>query len=224
LGINWKKYELSNDDTPEYASKVGTAVAKERNQFARDVHDSVGHTMTLLISLLGVCKLTLRNDMEMTDKKLDEALKTAREGLDEIRNSIKGLSLEKLEVTNIEDSLEILVENFKRSGVDIDLNVSGSSSNIDIQVNYVLFRTLQEALTNSVRHGKATKVMVYLQSEIKLIKMFIMDNGIGCKKIVKGMGLCGMEERVRSLGGTIVYGSDGELGFNVHIEIPLREE
>ncbi len=225
--LNEKNTELSamNEQLREYVSKVGElAVAKERNQFARDVHDSVGHTMTLLISLLGVCKLTLRNDMEMTDKKLDEALKTAREGLDEIRNSIKGLSLEKLEVANIADSLEILAENFKRSGVDIDLNVSGSSSNVDIQVNYVVFRTLQEALTNSVRHGKATKVMVCLQFEIKLIKMFIIDNGIGCKKIVKGMGLCGMEERVRSLGGTIVYGSDGELGFNIHIEIPLREE
>jgi signal transduction histidine kinase len=88
----------------------------------------------------------------------------------------------------------------------------------------VIFRVCQEALTNSLRHGKAKNVNIILRSSGNKLSLFIFDDGCGCSQIKKGFGLSGMEQRVKDLGGTLVFGSDGESGFNIRMEIPLSSE
>jgi len=92
--LNQKNIELNamNDELAKYASTVEElTIAKERNRFAHDVHDTLGHTMTLLISILEVANITYKNDADTTGDKLKEALKISKEGLKELRRSINGL-------------------------------------------------------------------------------------------------------------------------------------
>jgi signal transduction histidine kinase len=83
-----------------------------------------------------------------------------------------------------------------------------------------LFNTCRESMTNALKHGKARNVISFLRFDEKLIELYILDDGNGCNTIVKNMGLQGMENRVKELNGRISFGSGGEKGFSIHIEIP----
>lgn len=196
------------------------AITKERNRFARDAHDTIGHTMTKLITILEVCRAISKDDA-MVSEKLDQALEISRNGLNEIRTTIAGLLPEKLESNNLKDSLKCLVSEFSDTGVNVDVSIDGEWRNIRKEHSKVIFRVCQEALTNSLRHGKAENVTIILQLIENRIMLYIFDDGIGCKNITKGMGLSSMEQRVKSLGGTIDYGSDGDKGFNIVVEFSL---
>ncbi|WP_083878898.1 sensor histidine kinase [Acetivibrio cellulolyticus] len=223
--VNEKNVELSamNEQLSEYAETVEElAITKERNRFARDVHDTLGHTMTLLISLLEVSSIMCKQDPAKTEEKLSEALKAARDGLKELRRSIKGLEPEKLESEDIISSIEKMIEDFKPSGMNIDFSYDGFNSFSSPTYSKVIFRVCQEALTNSLRHGKAKHVNIILRLADSKIKIFIFDDGCGSTDIKKGFGLSGMEQRVKDLNGDIVFGSDGESGFNIRLEIPIN--
>jgi signal transduction histidine kinase len=85
-----------------------------------------------------------------------------------------------------------------------------------------LYRLCQEAITNSTRHGKAKNTNIILKFSEDKIRLFIFDDGCGCQNIKKGFGLSGMEQRIHNIHGSIVYGSDGESGFNIRVELPLK--
>ncbi|MDQ2085413.1 histidine kinase N-terminal 7TM domain-containing protein [Herbivorax sp. ANBcel31] len=222
--VNDKNAELTamNQQLSEYAATVEElSIAKERNRFAKDVHDTLGHSMTLLISLLEVSNITCKKSPEKTEEKLSQALNVAREGLKELRRSIKGLAPENLKNSDILSSIKSLTKDFEPSGVNIDF--SHNIENIDINPRFssVIFRICQEALTNSLRHGKAKNVTIILRAINNKIELFIFDDGIGCSKLKKGFGLTSMTQRVKDIGGSIVFGSDGESGFNIRLKIPL---
>ncbi|NLL05714.1 MAG: hypothetical protein GX270_07995 [Clostridiaceae bacterium] len=225
--VNEKNAELSamNEQLAEYAETVEElAIIKERNRFARDVHDTLGHTMTLLISLLEVSSIMCKQNPEKAEEKLSEALKASRDGLRELRRSIKGLDPEKLKNEDIITSIKTMIDDFKPSGMDIDFTYEGFSSFVSANYSKVIFRVCQEALTNSLRHGKAKHVNIILKLNDNKIKIFIFDDGCGSPNIKKGFGLSGMEQRVKDLDGNIVFGSDGESGFNIRLEIPIKNQ
>lgn len=212
--------ELMNKQLKDYAQTAEElAVTKERNRFARDIHDSTGHTMSVLISMLGVCTV-LCKDNPAAKVKLEEALAITKEGLGELRRSVYGLYSKNLNTYNMINALKKMIEEFEHTGVKVDLTIDGDY--IEYGINYydIIYKTCQEALTNSLKHGKATRVSIFVEFSKAMIKMFIFDNGKGCLKVSKGLGLLSMEERVGKANGCITYGSDEEQGFHIHIDIP----
>ena len=223
--LNEKYIELSvmNERLKDYAATVAElAASKERNRLAKDVHDTLGQTLTLLIALLEVSSITCETNPATTKEKLLEALDISRAGLNEVRRSVSGLSSNGSSDNNLKMDLNNLILQYQIAGMQVDLESKGMENFKDPIIMGIIYRICQEALTNSLRHGKASKVNIILRFENKLIKLFIFDNGCGCKLIEKGLGLKGMEERLNSLHGTLVYGSDGESGFNIRAEIPLE--
>jgi serine/threonine protein kinase/signal transduction histidine kinase/Tfp pilus assembly protein PilF len=229
--MNQELFKL-NRQLEEYAATAEElAVVKERNRVAKEVHDTLGHTLTLLIMLMKLSKIKCEQNPEETKEKLTEAIQVAQDGLKGLRSSILGLMSENLSYGNLVDGLEKLFKNVADSGVKIDFSMDGEDNyykiahlNTALQLSEVILKICQEAITNSIRHGNAVKVTIILQFTMEVVKLFIVDDGRGSKTIHKGFGLSGMEERVRLLKGTIVYGSDGEKGFNIHVEIPLFGE
>lgn len=225
--LNEKNFELSvmNQELKDYARAVEElAVIKERNRFAMDMHDSIGHTLTLLLKLHEACQISCRNnDGEKTEELLAEAVKVTREGLSELKRSVLGLSPTKLEKLDIAESLKVLASEFRMSGMNVDLMVEGKNMIDSSAHSTAVYRICQESLTNSLRHGKATEASILLRMSDNEIDLYIVDNGLGCGDIKKGQGLKGMEERVESLGGTIAYGSGGESGFMIHARLPVAE-
>lgn len=211
----------------EYAATVEElAIVKERNRMARDVHDTLGHTMTLVLTALEVSQISLRTrtdkDLELTKKYLADAIQITRKGITELRNSIRGLAQDKITAHNLRSALEKLVADFKISGVAVDLSLTGSEFVVEPIQAEVIYRICQESLTNSFRHGKAREVSIILRFGNGRVKLYIYDNGSGCKEITPGYGLTGMKQRVEDLRGRITFGSDGERGFAIHAEIPLN--
>lgn len=217
---------LSFDDITQlhdYASTVEElAVIRERDRFSRDVHDTLGHTMTVLITQLKVVSILFDSEPDNARKKVGEMIRVAREGLNELRRSISGLRSGRLEEDNPENALARLVSDFEAAGMKIDLTVNGTAAGMSFDGFQAVFRICQEALTNSLRHGRAENVAIVLNFTGERAKLLIKDDGCGCGTIKKGFGLTGMEERVKNLGGYIRYGSDGEKGFNIFAEIPGR--
>jgi signal transduction histidine kinase len=213
---------VSFHDISEYRSLVEElAATRERNRLARDVHDTLGHTMTTLITLLKVSGITCETDPVRTKEKISQAMVIAKEGLNELRRSISGLKAEKLEASDLITGLKRLISDFESSGMKIDLSIHGVDNVSEPAYSGVIYRICQEALTNSLRHGKAAHVTIVIKLVEQNLKLFIIDDGCGCKEIKKGLGLPGMEQRVKELHGTIEYGSDGEKGFNISVEIPI---
>lgn len=214
--------ESANGQLKEYNATVEElAVTRERNRLAGEVHDSVGHTMTVLISLIGVSALACdQKDMGMVKQKLDEMMNIALKGHQELKRSVQGIKLETQSSSGMIQGLVSLVKDFEKTGVQVDLSMDGSESPSASVHSATVYRICQEALTNSLRHGKASHVNIVLRFSEEKISLYIFDNGIGCKEIKKNVGLQSMETRVREAGGKISFGSDGEQGFNISVELP----
>ncbi len=225
LSLNLK-LKKANIKLKQYASTIEEiAVLKERNRLARDVHDTLGQTLSILITLLQVSLLSCKTNVNETEEHINKAILITTNGLNELRRSISGLTSAKQEEKNIFDTLEKLVNDFEYSGLKVDLSVNRLDQNIDKSHAEVIYRICQEALTNSIKHGKATETSIILKFSENNIRLFIFDNGVGCKKLCigKGFGLQGMQQRINSLNGNIKFGSDGEKGFNIQVEIPLMK-
>ncbi len=218
-----EELSLMNEQLKQSALTVEElAVEKERNRIARDVHDTLGHTMAVLITLLNVSSITCRNDPEKTHEQLKEATAIAKEGLKELRRSISGIKNERLEQNSLIDSLKDMIKQYEVSGIKVELIIEGVSRDCEIENKDTIFRLCQEALTNSLRHGKAKHSTIILKLTEGHLKVLITDDGIGCTEIQKGYGLTGMEQRITDACGTVRFGSDGEKGFNIYAEIPAE--
>lgn len=213
----------ANKQLELYASTVEElAIARERNRFAKDIHDTLGHTLSLLITILEGAHSAYETNDNSLGEKLSQAIKVSREGLKEVRRSLEGLSPKKLEAYSVINALKMLIEDFKCSGININFTVEGIDSYRSIEYSDAIYRTCQEALTNSLRHGKAKNVSIFLKFNGGWVKLYIVDDGKGCKKIKRGFGLTGMDQRIKNLNGNITFCSDGETGFNIYVEIPLE--
>ncbi len=210
---------MKNQQLNHYAETVAElAVTKERNRFARDVHDTLGQTMTLLITILQIAKLSYRTNLEKSESQLDKALKIAREGINEVKRSL--LNLPSNPDNSLRKALESLVEDFQMSGMKIELSIGELGIYDDFSHTSVVYRICQEALTNALRHGKANHVWLTIDLDERWLYLAIADDGRGCKEFQKGFGLHGMEERVNHLKGNIIY-NHGLAGFSIFVMIPL---
>jgi signal transduction histidine kinase len=210
---------MKNQQLKQYADMVGElAVAKERNRFAKDVHDTLGQTMTLLITLLQITKIKCQNDPENVESQLDKALKIASDGLAEVRCSLLDMAFE--DNISIKESLKSLIDHFQMSGMKIELSIGELGKYDDFSHTGVIYRICQEALTNALRHGKADHVRITIEFDDQWMYMAITDDGSGCEKFKKGFGLNGMEQRISNLKGDIIF-NHGKAGFSIFVMIPL---
>ncbi len=212
---------LRNQKLEEYNVAVeDLAVTRERNRIARDIHDSISHELLTIVNLLDMCRINFEGNPDKALEELSLATSNTRKCILELRNSIYCLTHTGFENSKSSIKLiESLVSNFRKFGIQINLTLDGSFfDNALIWEN--IFRICQEALTNSLKHGKAKNIDILLKSQEKHIKLYIIDDGVGCKGISKGIGLKSMEQRVESINGTIIYGSGDDGGFNINISIP----
>lgn len=204
----------------QYSDKVEElAVIGERNRIARDIHDTLGHNMTALIMQMEMSSHMMEKDSAKAKELIDSAKKMARQGLLSIRKVVETLKVE--EINKGISSIKDLIHKFSNvAGIEIELEIIGDPSKMDPDTDITLYRTIQEALTNAVRHGKAVEIKVELMYSRENISFLIKDNGIGAENIKEGYGLKGMKERISSLNGKVEFESDN--GFTVRGELPIN--
>jgi signal transduction histidine kinase len=190
----------------------------ERTRIARDLHDTLGHEMTGLIMHLELTKKQFENDSNEAMLMLDDGITTARASLRKIRGIVDTLRDLKDEDY---DSLELLIDSFKtKTGVNVELNINKTLESRPC--SKVIYRIVQEALTNSVRHGKASKVIISIINGSNEIMFEVEDDGVGVDIINLGNGLNGMKERINECHGEIHFESNQ--GFRIYGVIPKEED
>lgn len=200
------------------------SVANERSRLARDVHDTLGHSLTVIIKLLEVCKITSKTDPDKMNGQLEEAIRIAQNGVQEIKHSVSGILAEKILNQDLLSLLMELASEFQdNSGITVSVTTQGTVEEVSKKHAVVLYSVCQEALTNSLRHGNAKNVAIVIKYESETIKLTIFDDGVGCGKIHRGFGLNGMEQRIGEVNGKMSYKSDKGQGFILNFEVPKKE-
>ena len=219
-----EKLEEANQRLRAYAIEVAQmAETRERNRLAREIHDTLGHALTGIAAGLDACIMTLEVAPDLTKKQLNKIRDTAKKGITDVRRSVKKLRPDDLERLPFQEALMEMTKNYSESsGMEITFDIFSWSENLRQDQEDVIYRVLQESITNSKRHGHATKVKITIGGNEKYLLIVIADNGRGCEDVKQGFGLKHMRERLELLHGTIHYWSDE--GFIVEAMIPLNRE
>ena len=206
---------------------------RERNRLAREIHDTLGHTLTGIIMGTDAGLALFDVAPEESKKRMQIVAQSARDGLTDVRRSIKALRPDALERFTLEQALEGLVENFRlTTSAQITYSQEAQELKLDTDEEDALYRVVQEGLTNAVRHGKANRIEIRITRAGDVVTVSVRDNGSGCARPEEGFGLRHMRERLEMLGGTLSYGNlnrnaeDGYTGFfiTVHLSVRNRRE
>jgi two-component system sensor histidine kinase DesK len=188
----------------------------ERERIARDLHDLLGHTLTVITVKLDLARRLLSRDSERARNEIVEAEQTARNALAEVREAVSGYRAEGLDAEISRARRSLLSADIKLTTALAPVNLSSS------QVN-VLCLALREAVTNIVRHAHATVCHVALLEKDRTIHFTIEDNGQG-GRIREGNGLRGMRERLQSMAGAMKLTGSANGGTSLEITLPLESE
>lgn len=197
-------------------------VEEERTRMAREIHDTLAHTLTTLIVQLEVCKKLASLDPSRLPQELEKAQELSRSGFTDIKRSIKALRPQAMESKSFSASiLSLIHEVAERTKVQIAYhNDLPETLALSSQAEIALFRAIQESITNSIRHGEATEIQIDIRLAENELHLSISDNGKGCSHIKKGYGTRGIQERIESLKGKAVFSSMDKNGFQTKILLP----
>lgn len=226
LVVNHRQSEIIRDQNTvleQYVSQIErVTILEERNRLSKDLHDTIGHSYTSII--MGMETLRLELFTSVGQDKLDSLLHLARKSIDEIRGYVHQMDSPEDRLPLIE-ALKKLIDEFQaNSNVNVRFRTIGEECPIPRQAQITFYRCLQESLTNAVRHGHATEIVVSLQFEQQQTRLEVQDNGQGAEHLQEGFGLTAMKERAFNLQGQIsVYSELGE-GTVVTCTLPRQVE
>ena len=212
-----------NHELQNYAA-VSEKIAedKERKRLAREIHDTLGHALTGIAAGVDACIAMIDINPEATKKQLMVISKVVRQGIVDVRNSLNKLRPGALEQHGFKGALENMIEEFT-SVSDLTISLDYRLDKVDFENTKedILFRVIQESVTNAVRHGDATHIDISLYIKDNSLYLKIQDNGQGCEEIHYGFGLKQMTERLAMINGKVAY--DGHHGFLTIVTVPLQE-
>ena len=216
---------IARQQLREYALKAeDRATVHERNRIAREIHDSVGHVLTAQTIQLNNAIAYWQIHPDKAYQFVSEAKDSVTTALQEIRHSIQTLRSDPLKGKKLENALDMLFQDFSsRTRIQPDCNIKLDCF-LTEEIKLTIYRTVQEALTNIVKHSNAKSVKINLNTHFDCIYLSIEDNGKGFnpKQNTTGFGLQGMKERITSLNGEMEILSDLNSGCKIIVRIPER--
>ena len=200
------------------------SVEQERTRMAREIHDTLAHTLTNLIVQLEACKKLASMDPIRLPVELEKAQQLSRSGFNDIKRSIKALRPQAMEDKSFFASiLSIINDTMETTKVHITFNnFLPHDIELTSNIQIAIFRVIQESITNSIRHGHADKIVIDINQKNEILELCIEDNGIGCTNIKKGYGIQGIRERLESLKGSAKFSSSNGKGFKTKLIIPYE--
>lgn len=211
----------ANDQLRQYADQVEElATLKERNRLAREIHDSLGHYLTIVIVQIEAALVVIEKDREQSLEVLRKAQGLAQQGLADVRRSVGALRAAPAEARSLIDALNTLIEECRGSGLPTEFQLTGTPRSLSPSAELALYRAAQEALTNVRRHAQARGATVTLNYSPDIVWLKVSDDGVGSGQLTKGFGLVGMHERVQNLGGEVRIATAANEGFTLEVGLP----
>lgn len=220
LRISKDELKKANSDLEIYASSIEElAILKERNRISREIHDGVGHSLSTTIIQLNAIEKLLK-DKPLISDLVHELREFVTESFQDVRRAIS--ELKPVEYENYQNLFKIkeLVKSFiKLTNINVRLTISKNTWNLSRNQSIALYRLIQESLSNSSRHGKATEIRIFMTFNPSNLIVTISDNGIGCGNIKKGNGLSSISERIYELNGKVEFNNSNS-GFTTRASFP----
>jgi signal transduction histidine kinase len=209
-----------------YLSKeLVRAQEEERKFLSRELHDEVGQTLTALGIEIGNIERLRQQDGPEFAEHAAGAKQLVQRTLRTVRDLAMGLRPTLLDDSGLVPAVRWHIREFsKRTGVPVDLQIDGKLEGLTDRLNTSIYRIVQEALTNCARHADARNIRVALHGNDGEIALAVQDDGVGFSPSVKtgGLGIAGIDERVKELGGNLRIESEGGRGTLLFVEIPLE--
>jgi signal transduction histidine kinase len=194
-----------------------------KRSLAREIHDVLAHTLTILVVQVGAVKRLVSRDPVRAQQQLELIAQLTRDGLAEVRRSVHALHSPDEDGT---PAMALLVSGFaERTGANCTFATGPDLPAIPPALSKALYRITQEALTNAVRHGHAQRISVHLAVEGQQLALAIEDDGVGAAAgppvTGGGNGLPGAAERLRAFDGMLDAQARSAGGFGVYATVPL---
>lgn len=215
------KLILANLQLGQYANTLESlATSRERNRLARELHDTLAHTLSGISVNLEALKTLVPEDNLEVGKMIDNSLMAARGGLDGTRRALKDLRAKPLEDLGLELALQSLLDNLsERQGIRIDARIEPLLHILPTNVEQAFYRIGQEAIENVALHANAGTIWFVLEENDGLVIMLIRDDGVGFDHETRHppdhFGLKGMRERAASIGAELTLESQPGKGTSV---------
>lgn len=224
-------YQLLEQGRELAVSNQMLATQQERNRIAQDVHDTTGHTLTMINSLLKLIRIeyekqsgpqaeTKPGSGDTIEEYLLQAQKLAGDGIRELRCSINNLR-QLASWGLITQGVHQLAESVKE--IEVEVDIQGEDKPEYSCLSPVVYECLREAITNCLKYAGATHMDVILKFGSGFLNFYIFDNGKGCANIQDGNGIRGIRQRVEQAGGTVRILSEKGEGFQIYIRLPVPD-
>ena len=192
---------------------------RERKRIAREIHDTLGHALTGISAGIDAVKVLVDIDTNRAKEQLNNVSVVVRDGIRDVRGSLNKMRPGALENNTLKEALIKIIREYEAiSNLEIHLCYEWDNIDLDIAKEDIVFRVIQESITNSVRHGHAKTIWIELLEEDEAYVMTIQDDGVGFDELRYGYGLKQMQERLMIIGGSVCF--ENRDGFYTHIEIP----
>lgn len=226
LIVNHKQNELirkQNAVLEQYMSQIERiTLAEERNRLSSELHDTVGHAYTSII--MGMETLRTELATETGIQRLDSLLEMGRKSIEDVRGYLHQMDSPCQSPSLIQSLQNLGAEFQEHAQVNVSFRAYGEEYELSRQAKIAFIRCLQESLTNAVRHGQGTEIIVTLQFEQQYTRLEVQDNGKGNVEWQEGFGMNAMKERAMNLQGQLSVYTKPDEGMLVTCTIPRQTE
>jgi signal transduction histidine kinase len=192
----------------------------ERRRISREIHDTVGYVMTNIIMMMEEAGSLLGGGPERVRQLLNATRSQAQQGWTEARLALRALrTLRGEEVVGIQAIVRLANAFSQATGVKIRLELGNVPMRFPDEIDAVAYRFVQEGLTNSFRHGRATTIDIFCWMSERELRFTLRDNGVGASELKEGIGMSGIRERLAPLGGVLLARNTVD-GFELLVTIP----
>jgi signal transduction histidine kinase len=217
----------SNMKLQEYSAIIEQhAMEDERKRISQEVHDILGHTLTTVnMTLQASISLATNCENQQLSSMLSGAREHVKSGMQELRRALASLAeeppMQKPYITKILD----LTRNVSAAtGIKIGIDFANTGLSLAADRASILYRLVQEGITNAIRHGNATEIHIHFQRIDTGLMVFVRDNGRGSASREPGFGLQSMEDRIASIDGTLKFSSEPQHGTTIEAWLPIDEK
>ena len=191
---------------------------EERAALSQTLHDKLGHNINGSVYQLEAVKVLMEKDPEASKKMVQAVIDQLRGGMDEIRAILRKERPKKYKLAI--SQLEKICEDCRTKGVEAELVTEGELKEIPDKYLEVILDNAYEAVSNSMKYAKCSKIKISVHVLNQMIRCSISDNGVGCGEIVDGMGISGMRKRMREMNGILNF--ETEAGFTINMLLPCN--
>jgi signal transduction histidine kinase len=214
--------EKANVQLAAYATQAEElAMTQERNRLAREIHDSLGHYLTIVNVQIEAARVVMDSDPGRALDAMNKAQELTQKGLTRVRESVAALRESPISNRPLSEAIASLVKEAQSAGIVAELEVAGEPQALEDKVALALYRAAQEGLTNVRKHARASRVDVLLSFQPGEVRLEVRDNGMGATETAGGFGLLGIRERMQLLGGRLEISTGLRKGFALTAIVPI---